>query len=57
MLKPIGAKENKIMTIMELFYHLTDDDLIALAEEDQLEVMCRSLTLELMTPPSTKNEA
>jgi hypothetical protein len=57
MLKPIGAKEGKIMTIAELFYHLTDDDLIALAEEDQLEVICRSLTLELMTPSSIKNEA
>lgn len=57
MLKPIGVKEDKIMTILELFSYLSDDDLITLAEEDQLETICRSLTLELMTTHIPKIQA
>lgn len=57
MLKPIGVKGDKIMTVLELFSYLTDDDLITLAEEDQLETICRSLTLELMTTHTSKIQA
>ena len=57
MSKPIGVKGDKIMTVLELFSYLTDDDLITLAEDDQLETICRSLTLELMTTPSPKIQA
>lgn len=57
MLKPIGVKDGKVMSVSELFSHLTDEDLVTLAEADQLDMVCRSLTLELMSYPSTKNEA
>lgn len=57
MLKPIGVKADKPMTVLELFSYLSDDDLVVLAEENQLETICRSLTLELMSAPSSKAQA
>jgi len=54
----IEAKDTqgRFMTTKDLFFQLTDEDFVILAEEGHLESICMSLSIDLHSKENIKNE-